>query len=74
MKINLVTLGSQGDVQPFVALGHGLVKAGQIESFGASHGLEFHALDGEFRKLQEANGVMEGNGDQSKLTRLARRR
>ncbi|MFP5504220.1 MAG: glycosyltransferase, partial [Candidatus Sericytochromatia bacterium] len=78
MRINLLTLGSQGDVQPFVALGRGLVRAGhevtlstadQFESFVRRHGLGFHPLDGEFLRLQEAKGAMEGGGDKLGLMR-----
>ena len=28
MRIAIITIGSRGDVQPFVALGQGLIKAG----------------------------------------------
>ncbi len=50
MKIFIVTIGSRGDVQPYVALGQGLKKAGHsvtictcsnFEPFIAKHGLNY---------------------------------
>jgi sterol 3beta-glucosyltransferase len=35
MKISIVTVGSRGDVQPYIALGVGLKKAGHEVTFGA---------------------------------------
>ena len=50
MKIFIVTIGSRGDVQPYVALGQGLKGAGHsvtictcsnFEPFIAKHGLNY---------------------------------
>ncbi|KST64418.1 glycosyltransferase [Mastigocoleus testarum] len=55
MQITILTLGSRGDVQPFIALGIGLHKAGHqikiaspanFESEIRSHGLEFALISG----------------------------
>lgn len=56
MRITLQTIGTRGDIQPFVALGAGLQKAGfgvslatspQFEQFVKSHGLAFAPLPGD---------------------------
>jgi len=56
MKITLLTFGSRGDVQPFVALAKGLQRAGHLvrlaaphrfAGFIAQHGLSFSALPGD---------------------------
>lgn len=60
MKINILTIGSRGDVQPYIALGIGLQQAGyrvQItthETFSAlitSHGLDFFPIGGNPQAL-----------------------
>ena len=54
MNITILTIGSRGDVQPFVALGVGLKEAGHevtlatgkaFEAFVTEHGLRHVALD-----------------------------
>lgn len=56
MHVTLITVGSRGDVQPFVALGVGLRRAGHTVRL-ATHGI--------FRSLAEAQGLefaaLEGN-------------
>ena len=62
----MLTIGSCGDVQPFVALGIGLREAGQevtvatggaFEAFVVEHGLRFAALDvGLLERLQSPEG------------------
>ncbi|NMB90668.1 MAG: glycosyltransferase family 1 protein, partial [Chloroflexi bacterium] len=66
MKILLLTLGSQGDVQPFVALGVGLQAAGaqvtlatgrSFEPLVRRYGLQFAPLRADFLQLaQSAEG------------------
>lgn len=66
MRISILTIGSRGDVQPFVALGLGLREAGHEvvlatgEGFGgvvAEHGLRHAALDvGFMERLQSSDG------------------
>jgi UDP:flavonoid glycosyltransferase YjiC (YdhE family) len=61
-KITLVALGSRGDVQPFVALGCGLLAAGHHVRIAAAadygplveaYGLEFATLAGSIRELMD---------------------
>jgi UDP:flavonoid glycosyltransferase YjiC (YdhE family) len=60
MLITIVTAGSRGDVQPYVALGLGLRRAGHrvrlathetFRDFVAGYGLEFEALAGDPRAI-----------------------
>jgi sterol 3beta-glucosyltransferase len=63
MKITIITIGSRGDVQPFVALGMGLRDAGHdvtictskmFASFVAEHGLHFAPMDADFLELMQS--------------------
>lgn len=66
MKVLLTTVGSRGDVQPFVALGIGLKDAGhkvaictcpKFREFVVEHGIEFlHLDDGLLRLLESELG------------------
>ena len=66
MNITLLTIGSRGDVQPFVALGIGLKEDGHevilatgkgFEAFVSDHGLRFAALDADLlERLQSPEG------------------
>jgi sterol 3beta-glucosyltransferase len=66
MNITILTIGSRGDVQPFVALGVGLKEAGHevtlasgkaFEGFVTEHGLRHVALDVELlERLQSPEG------------------
>jgi sterol 3beta-glucosyltransferase len=56
MKITLLTYGSRGDVQPFLALAKGLQKAGHLPTLAApsrfkelagQHAIPFAALPGD---------------------------
>jgi sterol 3beta-glucosyltransferase len=60
MHIAIITIGSRGDVQPFIALGLGLIKAGHtvrlvthqdFEVFVKSYGLEFWPIRGNSQQL-----------------------
>ncbi len=62
MRIGIHTLGTRGDVQPYVALALGLKAAGhevslaapaQFDSFVRAHNVEFAPLPGEFLELIE---------------------
>ena len=66
MRITLIALGSRGDVQPYAALGAGLVAAGHrvrmatFESFAplvAAHGLAFHPIHGDAQSLVAGAGT-----------------
>ena len=73
MRIALLTVGTRGDVQPYVALGKGLAARGHEvllaapDDFGSwieGHGLAFHpmGIDMEgFLKRPEARSFMNGN-------------
>jgi sterol 3beta-glucosyltransferase len=63
MQIAIIALGSQGDVQPYVALGRGLKAAGHAvrlvthENFGkliSSHGLAFCPMSGNVQEVVES--------------------
>lgn len=66
MKVAILTLGSRGDVQPYVALGAGLRAAGHevtlatgkgFAAFVAGHGLRHVALDVDlFERMQTSEG------------------
>jgi UDP:flavonoid glycosyltransferase YjiC (YdhE family) len=60
MRITLLTYGSQGDVEPFVTLGKGFIRAGhsvclaapeKFEQFASSHGIDFVGLPGDPDRL-----------------------
>ncbi|MBD2000878.1 glycosyltransferase family 1 protein [Leptolyngbya sp. FACHB-541] len=60
MRIAIIALGSQGDVQPYIALGKGLKAAGyevrlltheNFEGLVTSHGLEFCPMQGNVQEL-----------------------
>lgn len=60
MRIAIQTLGTRGDVQPYIALAKGLVARGhmvqisapvQFETFVSEHGIPFVGLPGEFLAL-----------------------
>lgn len=63
MRIAIQTLGTRGDVQPYIALAKGLIRRGhdvqiaapvQFESFVAAHAIPFVGLPGEFLALMDS--------------------
>lgn len=71
MKVKILAMGSQGDVQPYLALAAGLRHAGhavtlstaeKYRPFVQSRGIEFAVLNGEFLDLADAKGAVEGGG------------
>lgn len=63
MKITILTIGSRGDVQPFIALGKGFNEAGyevkiatheEFRSFITSNGLNFHPVAGNPKEILES--------------------
>jgi sterol 3beta-glucosyltransferase len=74
MNIFIVTAGSRGDVQPYVALGQGLQAAGHtvtlctcasFEPFVTAHGLAYGYMNDGFLKLVDSEAgreTMEGGG------------
>lgn len=81
MRICILTFGTRGDVQPYVALGVGLKAAGHIvtlatlaefEPLVSNYGLQHDTLRGDFLKAaQSAEGksAVEGRGNPLKLIR-----
>ena len=68
MKIAITTVGTRGDLQPYIALGLGLKEAGHEvlivsakneESFVRNYGLDFYALDVDIQKIMEGGDVQE---------------
>ncbi len=64
MKIMLLTIGSRGDVQPYVALGKGLKAAGhtvtiatceRFRSFVERHGLHYGFIDDEILRVVDSD-------------------
>ena len=64
MKVFIVTLGSRGDVQPYVALGKGLIAKGHavmlcapssFEEFITEHGLQYGHMDNEILTLIDSD-------------------
>ncbi|MFF4623835.1 glycosyltransferase [Nonomuraea jabiensis] len=74
MRPLLITVGSRGDVQSFLALARGLLAAGhqpvlaaprRFESLAAVHGVEFAPLNDEMFALQDA---VKGQGVRAAIT------
>ncbi|WP_225913725.1 glycosyltransferase [Leptolyngbya ohadii] len=68
IRIAIIALGSQGDVQPYIALGKGLKAAGydvclltheNFEGLVTSHGLAFYAMQGNVQELIETPEMRE---------------
>ncbi len=63
MKIAIIAMGTRGDVQPYLALGKGLLAAGHFvrlithenfEKLVISHGLEFYPVKGNVQEVMES--------------------
>ncbi len=73
MKIALLTLGTQGDVQPYAVLGQALKERGHLvtlstaknfETLVKSYGLEFVPVEADFQEIlnsEEGKKMMKGN-------------
>jgi UDP:flavonoid glycosyltransferase YjiC (YdhE family) len=68
MKITILSVGTRGDVQPYIALGLGLRAAGNdvriaaasnFEQFVREYGLEYAQLEGNFRELMETDTMQQ---------------
>ena len=68
MRIAIIALGSQGDVQPYIALGKGLKAAGHVvrllthenfEALVSSHDLEFCPMLGNVQEIIETQEMRE---------------
>lgn len=74
MKVTMLTLGSRGDVQPYVALGQGLIKKGHevtictgesFRDFVESCGIRFFKASADFMAIlstDEGKALFEGGG------------
>lgn len=67
MQITMIATGSRGDVQPYVALGQGLQKAGNSvrfvthENFSGlvnAYGLEFWAVEGDVQAVAQSDAMV----------------
>ena len=84
MKILILTIGSRGDVQPYVALGQGLRQAGHavtlctgelFKEMVTTHGLVFAPMDDEMIRLADspdARQMIEGGGNPLKAINLVK--
>lgn len=82
MKITILTIGTRGDVQPFVALGLGLKQAGHtikivthpiFESWIRSHGFDFAVIEGDpqgFLESEEGKKILESGSNPIEFIRL----
>ncbi len=81
MKVCILTFGTRGDVQPYIALGVGLKAAGysvtvatlvEYKSLVLDNGLQHNTLRGDFLKAAqtaEGKSAIEGRGNPIKLLR-----
>ena len=68
MRIAIIATGSRGDVEPYVALGKGLVEAGHLvrlvthedfETLVSSHGVEYRPLEGRVQEIAQGAAMRE---------------
>ena len=68
MRIAIIASGSRGDVEPYVALGKGLVEAGHLvrlvthedfETLVSSHGVEYRPLEGRVQEIAQGAAMRE---------------
>ena len=76
MNITILAPGSRGDVQPYVALGNGLLRAGHavtvltyhnFEQLVTSYGLGFVALDGDVEAVAQSMQALVEQGNMAKI-------
>lgn len=84
MKITVLTLGSRGDVQPYVALATGLLAKGHevtictghtFKSFVESHGINFKCASLDFMdllKTEEGQAMFNGGGNIFKIMKFTK--
>ncbi|MCB8988485.1 MAG: glycosyltransferase family 1 protein [Ardenticatenaceae bacterium] len=84
MKILILAIGSRGDVQPYVALGHGLQQMGHevalctgnlFQEMVTRYGLAYWLMDDEMIRLAdspEARQMIEGGGNPFKAINLVK--
>ncbi len=78
MKITLYAFGSRGDVQPYIALGKGLMAAGHtvclnthtiFETMVREHGLDFYPIEGDPRQVLIAQAVADIGNNPIRISR-----
>ena len=85
MRITILTAGTRGDTQPYVALGAGLLQAGyqvrlaagkNYESFVKQYGLEFYPFSADFANMMDSPQARRSSIQkiQSRCSWLSRRR
>lgn len=76
MKIFIVTLGSRGDVQPYVSLGKGLIAAGHevmisapssFDNFIAENGVQYGYMDNEILMLIDSDAGRDAMEDSDNI-------
>ncbi len=84
MNITILTLGSRGDVQPYVALGKGLLKRGHsvtictgktFQNFIEQHGITFKEAYIDFMeilKTEEGQAIFNGGGNIFKILKYTK--
>lgn len=84
MKILILTIGSRGDVQPYVALGRGIQQRGHavtlctgelFQDMVTAHGLPFAPMDDEMIRLTdspEGRQMVEGGGNPLKAINMVK--
>jgi sterol 3beta-glucosyltransferase len=82
MRIAIIATGSRGDVEPYLALGKGLAKAGHYvrlithENFAAlvnAHGVEFWPIEGNVQDVaQGMAGLIEGGNFFAIMAKMAK--
>jgi sterol 3beta-glucosyltransferase len=68
VRVVIIAMGSRGDVEPYIALGKGLKKAGHYvrlishQNFGSlvsAHGLEFWGIEGDVQEIAQSAEMSE---------------
>jgi len=84
MRIAMIAPGSRGDVEPYVALGKGLLEAGHavrlvthenFKTLVSSHGLEFWPVEGSVQEIVQGAGMraqLEGGNFLAVLSEMSR--
>ena len=84
MRIAIIAPGSRGDVQPYIALGKGLQRAGHVvrlvthrdfEGLVSSHGLDFWPVEGNVQDIVQSDkmrAVLEGGNLLTSMAQMSK--
>ncbi len=84
MRIAIIAPGSRGDVEPYLALGKGLIKAGHVvrlvthknfETLVNSHGVEFWPIDSNVQDIvqsKDMSALLEGGNFLAIMSKMAK--